>query len=338
MKYLSLSVSPLAGWLLTLALALVPAVCRSADAPPTSLRIVNTGADSEGLQTFRLEWEAISNATYLVQSTDSLAPASPWLTLDAVQFRDTVGSYQIQVVATDSTGLSSPSMFYRLTLPQTEIFSVEPAVLAPGVTVDLYIVGQSFGSNDVLRINSVPQTNVVFLSSALLSLPSFTPDVAGAYVFELVVAGQVRSSFTVTTADALANPELVLQGPPEEPPASPAALIKTKTKSNQSNDRVIKTKTKSNQSNDRVVKTKTKSNQSNDRFVGGGGLREDIRENDTVTFDVQDGKKGLNAVNVTRVDSWVSVVERTQGGGGVSPFSGEVQLFGYRLSPLKRER
>src|SRR5882762_5635433 len=176
MKYLSLSVSPLAGWLLTLALALVPAVCRSADAPPTSLRIVNTGADSEGLQTFRLEWEAISNATYLVQSTDSLAPASPWLTVDAVQFRDTVGSYQIQVVATDSTGLSSPSMFYRLMLPQAEIFSVEPAVLAPGVAVDLYIVGQSFGSNDVLRINSLPEANVVFLSSALLSLPSFTPD------------------------------------------------------------------------------------------------------------------------------------------------------------------
>src|SRR5712671_3630300 len=173
MKYLSLSVSPLAGWLLTLALARVPAVCRSADAPPTSLRIVNTGADSEGLQTFRLEWEAISNATYLVQSTDSLAPASPWLTLDAVQFRDTVGSYQIQVVATDSTGLPSPSMFYRLTLPQTEIFSVEPAVLAPGVAVDLYIVGQCFGSNDVLRINGVAQSTTVFLSTMLMSSTSF---------------------------------------------------------------------------------------------------------------------------------------------------------------------
>ena len=33
-------------------------------------------------------------------------------------------------------------------------------------------------------------------------------------------------------------------------------------------------------------------------FVHSTGLQEDIRENDTVTFDVQDGKKGLNAVNV----------------------------------------
>jgi len=33
-------------------------------------------------------------------------------------------------------------------------------------------------------------------------------------------------------------------------------------------------------------------------FVHVTGLQEDIRENDNVTFDVQDGKKGLNAVNV----------------------------------------
>ena len=38
---------------------------------------------------------------------------------------------------------------------------------------------------------------------------------------ELVRGGVVRSSFTVTCADALANPELVLQEPPETPPAAP---------------------------------------------------------------------------------------------------------------------
>ena len=35
-----------------------------------------------------------------------------------------------------------------------------------------------------------------------------------------------------------------------------------------------------------------------DIFVHVSGLTEEIRENDEVTFDVQDGKKGLNAVNV----------------------------------------
>ena len=33
-------------------------------------------------------------------------------------------------------------------------------------------------------------------------------------------------------------------------------------------------------------------------FVHATGLQEEIRENDNDVFDVQDGKKGLNAVNV----------------------------------------
>ncbi len=34
-------------------------------------------------------------------------------------------------------------------------------------------------------------------------------------------------------------------------------------------------------------------------FVHVTGLKEEIRENDEVVYDVQDGKKGLNAVNVS---------------------------------------
>jgi cold shock protein len=33
-------------------------------------------------------------------------------------------------------------------------------------------------------------------------------------------------------------------------------------------------------------------------FVHSTGLRDEIRENDEVTFDVEQGRKGLNAVNV----------------------------------------
>ena len=35
-----------------------------------------------------------------------------------------------------------------------------------------------------------------------------------------------------------------------------------------------------------------------DIFVHVSGITEEIRENDVVEFDVQEGKKGLNAVNV----------------------------------------
>ena len=33
-------------------------------------------------------------------------------------------------------------------------------------------------------------------------------------------------------------------------------------------------------------------------FVHSSGLKESIKEDDEVTFDLQEGKKGLNAVNV----------------------------------------
>jgi len=36
-------------------------------------------------------------------------------------------------------------------------------------------------------------------------------------------------------------------------------------------------------------------------FVHATGLVHEIQENDQVTYDMQEGKKGLNAVNVTRV-------------------------------------
>lgn len=43
----------------------------------------------------------------------------------------------------------------------------------------------------------------------------------------------------------------------------------------------------------------TPNNGGQDIFVHVTGLNEDIRENDNVSFDVENGKKGLNAVNVS---------------------------------------
>ena len=39
-------------------------------------------------------------------------------------------------------------------------------------------------------------------------------------------------------------------------------------------------------------------NSSKEYFVHSTGVKESIRENDEVTFDLEEGKKGLNAVNV----------------------------------------
>jgi CspA family cold shock protein len=45
----------------------------------------------------------------------------------------------------------------------------------------------------------------------------------------------------------------------------------------------------------------TPSNSKTDIFVHTSGLIDEIRENDEVTYDEQAGKKGMNAVNVTRI-------------------------------------
>ncbi|GGH23999.1 cold-shock protein [Sphingobacterium alkalisoli] len=42
----------------------------------------------------------------------------------------------------------------------------------------------------------------------------------------------------------------------------------------------------------------TPANGGQDVFVHSSGLIHDVRENDSVTFDVENGKKGVNAVNV----------------------------------------
>jgi CspA family cold shock protein len=42
----------------------------------------------------------------------------------------------------------------------------------------------------------------------------------------------------------------------------------------------------------------TPSNGGQDIFVHVSGLMDEIRENDKVSYEVQNGKKGLNAVNV----------------------------------------
>ena len=42
-------------------------------------------------------------------------------------------------------------------------------------------------------------------------------------------------------------------------------------------------------------------NSSKEYFVHSSGLKDRIKEDDKVTFDLEMGKKGLNAVNVKRV-------------------------------------
>ena len=46
----------------------------------------------------------------------------------------------------------------------------------------------------------------------------------------------------------------------------------------------------------------TPSDSSKDVFVHNSGLIHEIEENDKVSFDTEQGQKGLNAINVERLD------------------------------------
>jgi CspA family cold shock protein len=48
----------------------------------------------------------------------------------------------------------------------------------------------------------------------------------------------------------------------------------------------------------KVLRCITEEGNNKEHFVHVSGVVDEIRENDEVEFDLQDGKKGLNAVNV----------------------------------------
>jgi len=91
------------------------------DAPATRLTIRYTGTDFEGRAAFQLQWNAVPNANYLLQKTSSLAPGVPWETVDMLTPASSTGLTEIK-------GRSIPENsveFYRLLLPQPEIFTVK---------------------------------------------------------------------------------------------------------------------------------------------------------------------------------------------------------------------
>ena len=112
-------------------------------APSTAVRLQYAGTDVEGRQSFVLEWNAISNATYQVQQRASLDSGQPWQVHDVVVPQGTQGTYRITVpwIPANPGRVGSPTAFFRLILPEPAIFRVEPAVVSTAGGV-VHVVGQ----------------------------------------------------------------------------------------------------------------------------------------------------------------------------------------------------
>src|ERR1043166_593606 len=215
-------------------------VCLSAPAVP-SLRLEispPTGAN-EYTRGASIEWDGQRDVTYKIQSATTLGDASVWKTEDIVM---SSSNGPVRWMAPEAL---STAKYYRLVLPQPEIFSVEPTFIdSSDPTALLYILGQLLPTNGFVVINGHVLTPTIIDSNGVWGAVSLNGLPPGDPIITLTV---MDSGSNVVATLPMQGPILYgteltleqLQGPPEDPPA--------------------------------VVKTKTKSNQSNDRFGGGGG-------------------------------------------------------------------
>lgn len=183
---------------------------RAGDAASVSGSVINT---AEG-QRFELQWTGQPGARYRVQERASLNNPDGWKTLDLVLA--TTNTAPVRWTAPEDL---VQQRFYRLAGPDAAILSVEPAIAPPNVPVTLYVLGQCFQSNDVLRVGgAIPGGAIISAAVSSVSLAAQPP---GWQRVELVRDGAVLSFFEVLFGDANTAPERVLQGPPELPPAAP---------------------------------------------------------------------------------------------------------------------
>ena len=217
----SVHVATVAGALFSLTVAAF------ADAPATHVTIhADPVTGSDARPGYLLEWNAVSNAVYRVQSRNTLSQDSTWKTIDLVRPEGSLGAYKISA----TTGVPLGSAFYRLVLPEPEIFSVEPAIVPAGVPVDIYIIGQCFPSNALVYVGDVLQTNVTFLDPGLLRVQiTFDPPLPGqiAPPQNVKVTAQESGRILAELPGALETSPTGtrLVEPPVFPPASPAPAL-----------------------------------------------------------------------------------------------------------------
>lgn len=131
----------------------------------------------DGQKRLALTWDSLAAATYRVQARAALATDSPWATIASVT------SVSNRTTWIDPNKLEQ-SRFYQLLLPTAEITRVEPSIVVEqsgppptfkGQAKDLgdggttiYIIGQLFESNDVVRVGGAPLENQQFLNRTLI--------------------------------------------------------------------------------------------------------------------------------------------------------------------------
>jgi YD repeat-containing protein len=227
------------------------------------------GSVNESNRSVFLTWGAEAGSVYKVQSSSNLASGSVWTTEEPVL---ATGGIPVRWSAPEVLG---DARFYRL-MQEPEITGIEPAMISTdGGTV--YLLGHSLSTNGSLRIAGIVLPPNVLQPGSTYSFV-MPPLSAGIYDVDWLENGQVVATgyklFSVTGQPTPVGEARNLFEPPSPPLAMPA-LMKAKEKANQ---------------------VKSMSNLGGRRI--GANQRGGISLFDGSNGKVQEGKKGLNAVNV----------------------------------------
>jgi len=194
-----------------------------ADALPSlQLHIGEPTPANEFTRRPQLEWTAQPGVVYWLQSSTNPADTASWVTVEPVESK----SFPVRW---EGPELDAITRYYRLQA-QPEIFSLEPSFIDSSDTnAVLYILGQLLPTNATVIINgmsftpTIVNSNGVWATVRLNGLPPGVPVIGTITVIDnatsnIVATLPVQSPIVYGTELTTAQ----LQGPPEDPPASPA--------------------------------------------------------------------------------------------------------------------
>lgn len=195
-----------------------------ADVPQPLIRQIQPNVDGSVL----LRWDAVPGSAYRVLAATD--PASgDWTPVDYILATS-------NSVTWEANGQGGVARFYKLSSEAQLLSIVEPSTVPAGSETAVYLTGQGFGSNDVLRLTGLGGpwvlTNRVVIDSTLIMFmagPGFTPDIPGEYGFELVSGSTGKTtglkSATLTVSATPGGSVHALYEPPQDPPAIPNGSV-----------------------------------------------------------------------------------------------------------------
>ncbi len=206
-------------FLATLLWLVVPALLRAESPPAQPLLEITSGLPGNQV---RLSWSATVGQSYRIERSTALASgaAGSWTQLALVE------AAGAECVWLDPEPTSQKA-FYRVTIPQADVFSISPPLLSPSGG-ELLVRGQRIpaGSFLVLEIDGAPPSQLSVpledLGGGVWRASVAHPFVPGASVISaLIVDGNGSTLVTLNLPLTVTPTGLALDSPPSLPPASP---------------------------------------------------------------------------------------------------------------------